>query len=97
MINRGGLGAAPFSFRGQMTEKQRTAARTPDALASAWERRTQLVKQELAAASAASDAKTARLKALRLEKERQETIACAELEASAQPARQRKHFKRVFA
>jgi hypothetical protein len=54
-----------------MTEsKQRTASRTPSALAHVWEQRTQLVKQEMAAASAASDAKTVRLRALRLEKER---------------------------
>lgn len=55
-----------------MTTRQRSAARSPNALADAWERRTLLVKQELAAASAASDAKTARLRALRLEKEQQD-------------------------
>jgi hypothetical protein len=58
-----------------MTTRQRSAARSPNALADAWERRTLLVKQELAAASAASDAKTARLRALRLEKERQDAQA----------------------
>jgi len=57
-----------------MTMK-RSAPRTIDALASAWERRTLLVKEEAAAASAAADAKTARLRALRLEKERQEAAA----------------------
>jgi hypothetical protein len=72
MINWGGRSAAPFSLRGQMTQRQRSAARTPDALASAWERRKLLVKQEQEAVSAASDAKTARLKARRLERERQE-------------------------
>jgi len=58
-----------------MTMKLRSAARTPDALATAWERRTLLVKEEMAAANAATDAKTARLRALRLEKERQEAAA----------------------
>jgi len=61
--------------------KQRSASRTPSALAHVWEQRTQLVKQEMAAASAASDAKTLRLRALRLEKEKQD----AEIAAS-QPA-----------
>jgi hypothetical protein len=55
-----------------MTSKQRSALRSPNALADAWEKRTELVRRELAAASAANDAKTARLRALRLEKEKQE-------------------------
>lgn len=66
-----------------MTEKQRSAARSPEALASAWERRTLLVKEELAAANAASDAKTARLRGLRLEKERQEAAANTPAETPA--------------
>lgn len=55
-----------------MTSKQRGAARSPGALSDAWEQRTQLVKQELAAANAATDIKTAKLRALRLAKEGQE-------------------------
>jgi hypothetical protein len=70
-----------------MTEKQRTAPRTSEALASAWERRTLLVKEETAAASAANDAKTARLKALRLEKEQQD--AANPKPVIAAPARKR--------
>ncbi len=58
--------------------KQQSAARTPSALANAWEQRTLLVKEELAAARAASDAKTARLRALRLEKERLEAETTAQ-------------------
>ena len=46
-----------------------------DALSEAWEVRTRQVKAEMAAASAANDAKSARLKALRLEKEREEALA----------------------
>lgn len=45
---------------------------TPDNAARVWQERTDLVKHEMEVASAASDAKTARLKALRLEKEAQE-------------------------
>jgi hypothetical protein len=50
--------------------KQRSAPRGAGALSEAWERRTLLVKHEAAAASAVTDAKTARLKLLRLEKKR---------------------------
>ncbi|MBN9545321.1 MAG: hypothetical protein J0I19_07600 [Alphaproteobacteria bacterium] len=46
------------------------AFRTANGVFEVWETRTKLVKQELAAASAANDAKTIRLRALRLEKER---------------------------
>ena len=79
-----------------MTQKQRSAARTPDA-PRAWERRTLLVKQELAAASAANDAKTARLKGLRLERERQEAGARPPPAGSAEPARALKRVKRALA
>jgi hypothetical protein len=58
-----------------MTEKQQKIARTSAAVASAWEQRTLLVKQERAATNAANDAKTARLRALRLERDRQEANA----------------------
>lgn len=76
-----------------MTEKQRSAPRTSEALASAWERRTLLVKEELAAASAANDAKTQRLRALRLEKEQQDAVAPKP--EIAMPAR--RHMKRIIA
>lgn len=71
------------------SSKQRSAARSPSALSDAWDRRTSLVKQELAAANAASDAKTARLKALRLEKEREEAQATAKLPETSAPVRKR--------
>ena len=73
--------------------KQRSAARSPSALSDAWDRRTSLVKQELAAANAASDAKTARLKALRLEKERVDAEASANAPEAAAPVRKR--IKRI--
>ena len=72
-----------------MTDKQRSAARSPSALSDAWDKRTLLVKQELAAASAASDAKTARLKDLRLEKERSDAEAAALEPQTAAPLRKR--------
>jgi hypothetical protein len=67
----------PLIFRGQMVEKQIFVARTTDARASAWERQKLLVKQEQEAVATANDAKTARLKALRLEREKQEVDASA--------------------
>ena len=51
-----------------------------------WERRTQLVKNELAAASAATDAKTARLRALRLAKEAEDAEAARIAAKNAPPA-----------
>jgi hypothetical protein len=54
---------------------RRDAPRTVDGASQIWQNRTNMVKQEMAAASAAADAKTARLKALRLEKEAQEAEA----------------------
>lgn len=48
-----------------------TARQKAEGFFRVWESRTQLVKNELAAASAANDAKTIRLRTLRLEKERQ--------------------------
>ena len=71
--------------------KQQNGARTPSALQNVWEQRTQLVKQELAAASAANDAKTMRLKALRLERERQQ----AEAEPPADRPSGKPHPQRV--
>jgi hypothetical protein len=88
-----------FAFAGQLssaafrgleenlpTPNQRNASRSPNALSELWQKRTTLVKQELAAASAASDAKTAKLKALRLERERQEAeVAANNPEPAAAP------------
>jgi hypothetical protein len=77
-----------------MSKKQRTPSRTTDALADAWERRTSFVRNEQAAASAANDAKTARLRALRLEKEKQEAADIRQTEESA-PVRVPTRIKRV--
>ena len=69
-----GRPVAALSFYGdKMTSRQ--PSRTPAALSQAWQQRTELVKQELAAASAATDAKTARLRALRLAKEQEEAAS----------------------
>lgn len=60
--------------------------RSPLSQAEAWEQRTLLVKKEMAAASAANDAKTEKLRALRLEKERQEAEAQSESAQDAESA-----------
>ena len=69
------------------------SSRTAEGVLQVWERRTQLVKQELAAARAATDAKTARLKTLRLEKEAQDAEA-ARLEAERSPPPLKKRGRR---
>jgi hypothetical protein len=58
-----------------------------------WENRTTLVKQELAAERAASDAKTARLRALRLAKEAADQEA-ARLAAENAPSPAKRHKRR---
>lgn len=63
------------------SKKRDAMLRTANNAFQVWENRTQLVKNEMAAASAANDAKTARLKALRLAKEQQDAA-----EAAANPA-----------
>ena len=80
-----------------LTSKKREAAlRTANSAFQVWESRTQLVKQEMAAASAANDAKTARLKALRLEKEKLEAEEAAANPAPA-PVKKRATVKRIKA
>jgi len=70
------------------SKTKNSALRTAEGAFQAWERRTQLVKNEMAAASAAADAKTARLRALRLAKEAEdaETARLAALNAPPAPA-----------
>ena len=72
-----------------MASKQRAVARSPNALSDAWEQRTKLVKQEQAATNAATEAKTARLRALRLEKEERDAADKAAIKPSVK-ARSRK-------
>lgn len=64
------------------------------AAADAWERRTQLVKDEMAAESAALDARTARLRALRLEKEAEESKDAANDDEAA-PAPRKRAVRRI--
>jgi hypothetical protein len=75
------------------SRKRDAAIRTANGAFQVWESRTQLVKQEMRAASDANDAKTARLKALRLEKEKQE----AEEAAANPPPPKKKSVKRTTA
>jgi len=76
--------------------KRDAALRTANGVFAAWEKRTQLVKDETAAHNAATDAKTARLKALRLEKERQEAEAAAAAPAETAPAAKKTKIKRIL-
>jgi hypothetical protein len=62
------------SLAARMREASRQKA---DKVAHTWESRTQLVKDQMAADSAANDAKTARLRALRLAKEKEDAEASA--------------------
>ena len=62
----------------QSARRREAAQRTADGVFAAWEKRTQLVKDETAAHSAANDAKTARLRALRLAKEAEDARIAAE-------------------
>ena len=60
-----------------MNPPKKGAVRTAKGVFDAWEKRTELVKLQTNAESAANDAKTIRLKALRLEKEKQDAIDAA--------------------
>jgi hypothetical protein len=81
---------AAFLHRNTMPNPPRTL----DSASQIWQNRTDLVKQEQAAASAASDAKTARLKALRLEKEAQDAEAARMAAADAPPPLAKKRARR---
>jgi hypothetical protein len=54
---------------------KRSPMRTPGALEQVWQTRTAMVKQQMDSESKANDAKTARLKALRLAKELEDAQA----------------------
>jgi hypothetical protein len=90
--------APPFSPQGDIPisdlPTKKSGPRTAKGVFAAWEHRTALVKQEMAAESAANDAKTARLKALRLEKEAQDAEAARISALNAPPAPVKKRAKR---
>ena len=60
-----------------------------------WEERTQLVKAQVAAESAANDAKTVRLRAMRLAKEAQDAENAEEAEAAAPKRVAKKRLQRI--
>ncbi|MGZ5927541.1 MAG: hypothetical protein ACXWLJ_12780 [Rhizomicrobium sp.] len=68
-----------------MSTPPRRTAHSPDGAMRIWQSRTDMVKQETDAANKAADAKTARLKALRLAKEAEDAAA-----KSAEPAPQKR-------
>ena len=69
--------------------KHRSPTRTPGGLEQVWQTRTQMVKQQMDSESKANDAKTARLKALRLAQE-QEAAAAAPPTKAKKPAKSKK-------
>ncbi|HET7083683.1 MAG TPA: hypothetical protein VFI23_02865 [Rhizomicrobium sp.] len=71
------------------SQRRDAANRTAQGVSEVWEKRTQQVKRELAAESAANDAKTARLRALRLAKEAEDAEA-AKNAPPPPPAKKRK-------
>ena len=73
------------------------AARTARSVAQAWEDRTALVRKEMAAESAANDAKTAKLRALRLEKEKHDAEAAKAAGVTSAPAPKKKAIRRIVA
>lgn len=70
-----------------MNPPKKGAPRTPKGIFDAWEKRTESVKMQVNAENAAIDAKTARLRALRLEKEARDAEA-ARLNPPAAPSPQ---------
>ena len=69
-----------------MSTPPRRTAHSPAGALSIWQSRTDMVKQETDAANKAADAKTARLKALRLAKEAEDAEA-ARTAAQNKPAK----------
>ena len=76
------------------SKSKKSAARTANGVFEAWEKRTALVKLQKNAESAASDAKTARLRALRLAKEAEDNEAARIAAANSPPALPKKRAKR---
>ena len=72
---------------------KKSAARTANGIFQAWEKRTELVKLQVNAESAANDAKTIRLRALRLEKEAQDAEAARLKALTAPPSPVKKRSK----
>jgi hypothetical protein len=75
------------------TNSKKSATRTAQGVFDAWEKRTQLVKLQRNAESAAIDAKTARLRALRLEKEALDAEAARLNPQPVSPSRPKKRSK----
>jgi len=77
-----------------MNPPKRGPVRTAKGVFEAWEKRTELVKLQTTAESAHNDAKTIRLKALRLEKEAQDAEEARLKALNAPPAAVKKRVKR---
>jgi len=77
-----------------MNPPKRGPVRTAKGVFDAWEKRTEMVKLQTNAESAANDAKTIRLKALRLEKEKQDAEEAA-ANHKPPPVKKRATTKRI--
>jgi hypothetical protein len=77
------------------TEQKEIARRKANSHFAVWEQRTALVKQLVAAESSANDAKTARLRALRLAKEMADKKAEAADAAAAPKRRAKKRIQTI--
>jgi hypothetical protein len=77
-----------------MNPSKKGAPRSNKAVFDAWEKRTEQVKLQINAESAANDAKTARLKALRLEKEARDAEAARLNALNAAPSQAKKRGKK---
>ena len=76
------------------SKSSKSAAGNANGVFEAWEKRTALVKLQMNAESAASDVKTARLRALRLAKEAEDNEIARIAAANSPPAPAKKRVKR---
>ena len=76
------------------SQRRNATLRTAQGVSEVWEKRTWLVKKELAAESAANDAKTARLRAMRLAKEAEDAEISRIAAKDAPPGKTKKRVKR---
>jgi hypothetical protein len=77
-----------------ISDSKNSAARTANGVFEAWEKRTAPVKLQMNAESATNDAKTARLRALRLAKEAEDNETARIAAANSPSALVKKRVKR---
>jgi hypothetical protein len=77
-----------------MNPSKKGAPRSAKGIFDAWEKRTELVRLQINAESAALDAKTARLRALRMEKEARDAEAARLNPPNTPPSQAKKRGKK---